>query len=64
MTFQPTIRLRLTLIYGGLFLAAGAVLLTLNYALVRRGLERQAGPVGISVGVPAGAGGAFAQAGD
>jgi len=50
--FQPTIRLRLTLIYGGLFLVAGAVLLTLNYALVARGLERQAGPIGMSVGVP------------
>ncbi|HEX7277498.1 MAG TPA: ATP-binding protein, partial [Acidimicrobiales bacterium] len=49
MSFRPTIRLRLTLIYGGLFLAAGAVLLTLNYALVRRGLERQAGPIGVSV---------------
>ena len=49
MRFQPTIRLRLTLIYGGLFLAAGAVLLTLNYALVRRGLERQSGPIGVSV---------------
>jgi len=47
--FQPTIRLRLTLIYGGLFLAAGAVLLTLNYALVRRGLEGQTGPIGFSV---------------
>ncbi len=48
-SFRPTLRLRLTLIYGGLFLAAGAVLLTLNYALVRRGLERQAGPIGVSV---------------
>ncbi len=52
MRFQPTIRLRLTLIYGGLFLAAGAVLLTLNYALVRRGLERQNGPIGVSIGAP------------
>ena len=47
--FQPTIRLRLTLLYGGLFLAAGAVLLTLNYALVRRGLERQTRPIGVTV---------------
>jgi signal transduction histidine kinase len=31
-----TVRLRLTLLYGGLFLAAGAVLLTITYALVRR----------------------------
>ena len=52
MKFQPTIRLRLTLIYGGLFLAAGAVLLTLNYALVRRGIERQSGPIGVTVDGP------------
>jgi hypothetical protein len=32
VTFQPTIRLRLTLVYGGMFLAAGALLLALNYA--------------------------------
>ncbi len=50
--FQPTIRLRLTLLYGGLFLVAGAVLLTLNYALVRRGLERQSGPIGVTVDAP------------
>jgi signal transduction histidine kinase len=37
--FRPTIRLRLTLVYGGLFLAAGAVLLAVNYALVSRGLH-------------------------
>ena len=30
-----TIRLRLTLVYGGLFLASGAVLLTITYFLVR-----------------------------
>ena len=52
MKFQPTIRLRLTLIYGGLFLAAGAVLLTLNYALVRRGIERQNAPIGVTVDGP------------
>ena len=45
MTFRPTVRLRLTMIYGGLFLAAGAVLLTVNYALVRRGLEGSIQPV-------------------
>jgi signal transduction histidine kinase len=45
MTFRPTVRLRLTLIYGGLFLAAGAVLLAVNYALVRRGLEDRIQPV-------------------
>jgi signal transduction histidine kinase len=37
--FRPSIRLRLTLVYGGLFVAAGAVLLAVNYALVSRGLH-------------------------
>ena len=38
-----TIRLRLTLIYGGVFLITGAVLLTLGYLLVRHNLyERHA----------------------
>ena len=50
MTFQPTIRLRLTLVYGGMFLAAGAVLLALNYALVQRSLTRQTGPIGVQMG--------------
>jgi signal transduction histidine kinase len=35
---RPTVRLRLTLLYGGLFLIAGALLLTLNYFLVRRSI--------------------------
>ncbi|HYH51396.1 MAG TPA: HAMP domain-containing sensor histidine kinase [Acidimicrobiia bacterium] len=35
---RPGIRLKLTLTYGGLFLLAGALLLALNYALVRRSL--------------------------
>jgi signal transduction histidine kinase len=48
--FQPTIRLRLTLVYGGMFLLAGAVLLTLNFVLVSRGLDRRAGAVGVQVG--------------
>lgn len=50
MTFRPTIRLRLTLVYGGMFLAAGALLLAVNYALVQRSLYRETGPVGIRVG--------------
>ena len=51
---QPTLRLRLTLIYGALFLVAGAVLLTLNFALVQRGLDRQPGAVGMRIeGLPA-----------
>jgi signal transduction histidine kinase len=36
--FRPTVRLKLTLTYGGLFLLAGALLLALNYALVRRSI--------------------------
>jgi HAMP domain-containing protein len=37
-----TVRLRLTLLYGGLFLAAGAALLTINYTLLRANLpDRQ-----------------------
>jgi signal transduction histidine kinase len=49
VTFKPTIRLRLTLVYGGMFLAAGAVLLTLNYLLVQRSLTRQSGPMGVQI---------------
>ncbi len=37
---KPSVRLRLTLVYGGLFVLAGAILLGLNYALVRRSLAR------------------------
>ena len=36
--FRPTVRLRLTLLYGGLFLLVGAVLLTVNFFLVRKNL--------------------------
>ena len=39
--FRPTVRLKLTLAYGGLFLFAGAILLTLNYALVRRSVSSE-----------------------
>ncbi len=39
--FRPTVRLRLTLLYGGVFLAVGAVLLVANYLLVRRSLTVQ-----------------------
>ncbi len=35
----PTIRLRLALLYGAVFLATGAVLLTVGYVLVRNGLR-------------------------
>jgi signal transduction histidine kinase len=35
----PTVRLRLTLLYGVVFLVTGAVLLTIGYALVRHNLD-------------------------
>ncbi|MEW6476433.1 MAG: HAMP domain-containing sensor histidine kinase [Actinomycetota bacterium] len=54
---RPTVRLKLTLTYGGLFLLAGALLLTVNYALVRRSLG-PAPDVGLTfvAGAPAGGG--------
>jgi signal transduction histidine kinase len=54
---RPTVRLKLTLTYGGLFLLAGALLLTVNYALVRRSLG-PAPDVGLTFvnSAPAGAG--------
>lgn len=36
--FRPSIKLRLTLLYGALFLLAGALLLTFNYILVQRSI--------------------------
>ena len=51
---KPTVRLRLTLVYGGLFLLAGAVLLGVNYALLRRSLEPGHGAVPFSVEIPPG----------
>jgi signal transduction histidine kinase len=45
--FRPTIRLRLTLLYGGLFLLAGAVLLGVNYGLVRNSLDDRLEPVAV-----------------
>ena len=52
---RPTVRLKLTMIYGGLFLLAGALLLALNYALVRNSLG-PAPNVGLTfvAGAPAG----------
>ena len=37
--FRPTIRLRLTLLFGGLFIAASALLLALTYGLLGRDLQ-------------------------
>ncbi|MFB4311503.1 sensor histidine kinase [Actinomadura sp. GTD37] len=41
---RPTIRMRLTLLYTGLFVCAGIVLLGLTYLLVQNNLQRQADP--------------------
>lgn len=50
----PTIRLRLTLLYGALFLASGAILLTITYLL----LDRATGDdLSIITGSPSGPGG-------
>lgn len=38
---RPTVRLRLTLLYGSLFLVAGVLLLTLMYALLSNALQPQ-----------------------
>ncbi|MBV9473751.1 MAG: HAMP domain-containing protein [Solirubrobacterales bacterium] len=40
---RPTIRLRLTLLYGGLFLAAGAALLAITYGLVAHSTAQAVG---------------------
>ncbi len=50
---RPTIRLRLTLTYGLVFLLTGAVLLTIGYALVRHNVggvhfSRRARPLGVA----------------
>ena len=41
---RPTIRMRLTLLYTGLFVGTGIVLLGLTYLLVQNNLQRQAEP--------------------
>lgn len=56
---RRTVRLRLTLLYGGLYLVSGAVLLAVTYALVSyatSGIAITNGPHGLqlSVGAPAG----------
>jgi signal transduction histidine kinase len=45
---RPTIRLRLTLLYAGVFLLAGAALLTVSYMLVRNNLTTD----NVSIGAP------------
>jgi signal transduction histidine kinase len=46
---RPTVRLRLTLLYAGVFLLAGAALLTVSYVLVGNNLT----PNGVGIGGPA-----------
>ncbi|QKW35926.1 HAMP domain-containing histidine kinase [Actinomadura sp. NAK00032] len=45
---RPTIRMRLTLLYTGLFLCAGIVLLGLTYLLLKNSLPQQADPVDVN----------------
>ncbi len=49
--FRPTVRLKLTLLYGVLFLLAGAGLLAVNYALVHARFTGGPGAVGVMVKV-------------
>ena len=49
MLTAPTIRLRLTLWYGGFFLLAGALLIGLNFALVARSLPESRGDLAARV---------------
>ena len=51
---QTTVRWRLTLLYGGMFLVCGAALLAVTYTLVSRGIT---GGVGITLSRPAPGGG-------
>ncbi|MEV6630288.1 ATP-binding protein [Actinoplanes sp. NPDC051470] len=41
MSHRWTVRLRLTVLYGGLFMLAGAILLTITYLLLAQALNRQ-----------------------
>src|SRR5262245_39305421 len=47
-----TIRLRLTALYGGLFLAVGVVLLAITYGLFARQLQRRGGVTGTPPRIP------------
>ncbi|MFH8384962.1 sensor histidine kinase [Kitasatospora sp. NPDC018058] len=60
LPFRPTIRMRLTLLYGGMFLMAGVVLLLVMYFFVQQALQEVGQPhlllpgQGISVRTPDG----------
>ncbi|WUN35740.1 ATP-binding protein [Kitasatospora sp. NBC_00315] len=49
MPFRPTIRIRLTLLYGGMFLMAGVVLLLLMYFFVQQAFH-EVGPPKLAIG--------------
>ncbi|MCX4746442.1 ATP-binding protein [Kitasatospora sp. NBC_01287] len=52
LPFRPTIRIRLTLLYGGMFLMAGVLLLMLMYVVVRNAFQETPVPqIGIDPGV-------------
>ncbi|WP_031073829.1 sensor histidine kinase [Streptomyces sp. NRRL WC-3742] len=53
LPFRPTIRMRLTLLYGGMFLMAGVVLLLVMYFFVQQSLQEVGQP---RLMIPAGAG--------
>jgi signal transduction histidine kinase len=47
LPFRPTIRIRLTLLYGGMFLMAGVLLLLIMYVVVRQALQDAEPPVSL-----------------
>ncbi|MER7769735.1 HAMP domain-containing sensor histidine kinase [Kitasatospora sp. NPDC096140] len=60
LPFRPTIRIRLTLLYGGMFLMAGVVLLLLMYFFVRQALDYVSPPqLNFTVVTPSGASSTF-----
>jgi signal transduction histidine kinase len=60
---RPTVRLKLTMAYGGLFLLAGALLLSLNYALVRSSVSNSSQSASVTFFAQTGANGiGFSQA--
>ncbi|MEU4117440.1 HAMP domain-containing sensor histidine kinase [Kitasatospora sp. NPDC028055] len=52
LPFRPTIRMRLTLLYGGVFLMAGVVLLLVMYFFVQQALQQVGQPHLVLNGIP------------
>ncbi|MFD8708261.1 sensor histidine kinase [Kitasatospora sp. NPDC059648] len=52
LPFRPTIRMRLTLLYGGMFLMAGVVLLLVMYFFVQQALQQVGQPHLLFSGIP------------